>query len=35
MVKGKANTVVNCLNFFNEVVLAGNPQIILTFHEKK
>lgn len=33
MVKGKFNTILNCLDFYNENVISSNPQLIPTFHD--
>ena len=33
MMKGKINTVLNCLNFYHELAMSANPQIIQSFHD--
>lgn len=33
MIKGKFNTILNCLDVFHENVVSSNPQLIPTFHD--
>lgn len=33
--KGKPTMVINCLNFFHDLVLSANPQILIALHENE